>query len=113
VVGNYAFIASGLSGLRVLDISDPSNIIEVARLNTEVITLSISVYDNLAFLPGAIQEPFHFEMLAVDITKPANPKILDSVEIPVFAFFYHPVKLGDYIYVTGGPSLEIIGLYEE
>jgi len=111
VVGNHAFIASALSGLRVLDITDPSNIKEVTKLDTLVITLSISAYDNLAFLPGAIQEPFHFEMLVVDITEPANPKILDSIEILVFAI-ERPVKLGDYIYVTGGQSLGIIGLYE-
>ncbi len=112
VVDSYVFIASAQSGLRVLDITDPSNIKEVAKLDTEVITLSISIYDNLAFLSGAIQEPFHFEMLVIDITEPTNPKILDSVEIPILAI-ERPIKLDDYIYVTGSPSLEIIGLYKE
>ena len=69
-------------------------------------------YDNLAFLSGANLEPFHFEMLAVDITEPANPKILDSVEIPVFAID-RPVQFKDHIYLTGSWGLGIIGLYEE
>ena len=51
-------------------------------------------------------------MLVIDITEPTNPKILDSVEIPILAI-ERPIKLDDYIYVTGSPSLEIIGLYKE
>ena len=112
VVGNYAFIASALSGLRVLDITNPSNIKEVTKLDTEVIILSISIYGNFAFMYAVNREPFHFEMLAIDVTDPIDPKILDSIEISVFTFD-RPVQLGDYIYITGGSSLGIIGLYEE
>ncbi len=113
VSGNYAFIASGLSGLRVLDISDPSNIREVTKKNLADWVYSISIYGNLALVMAAYQQPYHFEMLALDISAPDDPRVLDRLEVPVFSV-YRPVRLGDYVYVdAGGASLLAVGLFAD
>ncbi len=113
VSGNYAFIASGLSGLRVLDISDPSNIREVTKKNLADWVYSISIYGNLALVMGAYEQPFHFEMLALDISVPDDPRVLDRLEVPIFTV-YRSMRLGDHVYVnTGAGSLWAVALYAD
>lgn len=74
VVGNRAYIADYLYGLRILDVSNPSAPVETARHNRYGYNRDVLISGNTAFLE---QE---YRLVAMDITDPANPVELGDLE---------------------------------
>lgn len=93
IVGNYAYLANATEGIKVVDISDPSNL-QVVGSNSELVprydarydqtyyreTFAIAVQDQLAY---TITGGFPDVTLGVfDIGDPAAPAVLRSADYP-------------------------------
>jgi hypothetical protein len=50
VNGSYAYVANGFNGLRILDISEPSQIVEIASYPTQSIATSLQIVNDTLFL---------------------------------------------------------------
>ena len=116
--GNYVIIndrdTDGFSYIRVLDASDPANLVEVGNLNTGTPTYLDMVVDEIEqLLYISIEEE---GVLVVDISNPASPSLV-TLTVPAGRFLGEPNgTLGD-IYsfnalgITRGPSNTfIVGL---
>ncbi len=102
VLGDYAYIIGKDSGFRILDVSDPAKITEVAfddsrkNLYTQSPT-ALMVEDQYAYISDS-NYPFHI----YDISNPSNP-------VQVGAVFDHAAsdgafdiaKTGNYVYLSG------------
>jgi transglutaminase-like putative cysteine protease len=69
VSGDYAYVADGSSGLRVVDVSDPANPTEVGFYNyTPGLARGVYVSDSTAYLAGGSGG-----LRVLDVSDPANP----------------------------------------
>jgi hypothetical protein len=50
VSGNYAYVADGSAGLQVIDVSNPTNYVNVGGYNTSGTTYGVAVSGNYAYL---------------------------------------------------------------
>ena len=66
--GNYAYIADGKGGLKIIDISDPDNFAEVGSLKTQN-ALGIAVKSPYAFIADGSRG-----IRVIDITEPDSPE---------------------------------------
>ena len=99
VMGNYAYVADGFSGLQVIDISDPSNpfIIGSIRFGWRF-TVGVYVTGNYAYTVG-------HGLQVIDISDPTNPRIVGSTDTPGGAIYV----VGNYAYVAcGDTGLQVI-----
>lgn len=76
VQGNYAYVATGASGLRVVDISDPDSPHEVGICNTCSFTYCVTVEEDLAYLVAG------GGLRIIDISDPARPLELGFYDTP-------------------------------
>ncbi|MDP8206975.1 MAG: T9SS type A sorting domain-containing protein [Candidatus Electryonea clarkiae] len=74
IAGNYAYVASGSSGLRVLDLSSPASPEEIGSLEFDHPVHDVEIYNDYAFLacgyPGVV---------IVDISDPDSPIAIDTL----------------------------------
>ncbi|MBC8277596.1 MAG: T9SS type A sorting domain-containing protein [FCB group bacterium] len=77
VSGDYAFLASGIEGLKVIDISDPENLQEAAQLQLPGHAENIRIRDNYAFVATDASG-----LTVIDITIPTIPVMAVSLTIP-------------------------------
>jgi hypothetical protein len=103
VAGPYAYLADGDSGLRVINLSDPSHPAEIGFYDTPGYASSIAVEGNLAYVADGYQG-----LQIVNISDPANPYRIGS-------FTQWPgsgvVVTGPLAYVSSGYSgLRIINI---
>lgn len=92
-----AYIANGLEGIRIVDISDPSAAVEVGTLNTPVNSFDVSVSGDVAYIADA-----RGGLQIIDISDPAAPLPLASIETAGDAFALY---LSDgVVYVAEGSS---------
>ncbi len=68
VNGNYAYVADGLSGLRIIDISTPSLPVEVGFWDTDGYTLRVTTDGNYAYISDSGEG-----LRIIDISTPSAP----------------------------------------
>ena len=92
--GQYAYVAAGEVGLRIIDVSDPYSPFEVGYCDTVGFTTSLFVSGNYAYLVSEDEEG----LVIVDVSLPSAPFMVSSYETPDY-----PVKVyvvGQYAFVT-------------
>jgi hypothetical protein len=79
VAGNYAYVADGFAnGLRVIDISTPTNPTEVGFLETAGFALGVDVAGNYAYLAdGGVEN----SVQVIDVSEPSNPTQVSTFNI--------------------------------
>jgi hypothetical protein len=89
VSGNYAYVADSAGGLRVIDITNPTNPVEVGSYETPDWALQVDISGNYAYIANEFTG-----LWVVDISNPVQP-----------------VLAGSYITPAGPEDLEILGNY--
>ncbi len=99
--GNYVYLACGFSGLRVIDVADPSQPKEVAHLDFNGTLDWLDISGSYAYVFNTSRELRKekdvVEVLIVDISEPETPRVADSILLPE-NWDRYPVVTGDYIY---------------
>ena len=110
--GHYAYVASGYSGLWILDISDVTNPVGVANINTGGFTADVEVADSIVYLvnwPTQRKEASR-GLWIIDVSDPYEPKILSHhIGIVRFSQSRAPnalAKFGNLIFMTQMPSAD-------
>jgi len=109
VSGDYAYLANYYHGLRIIDVSETQNPIEVGRYDTPSVILAraFSVSNNYAYLSYAwLDDGLHI----IDISAPMSPFEVGYCSVPGVALSNY--VSGDYAYVGGvaGTGLRIIDI---
>ncbi|NQU05967.1 MAG: choice-of-anchor D domain-containing protein, partial [Calditrichaeota bacterium] len=91
VVGNYAYVADGWEGLRIIDVSDPENPDEVGFYDTENRAVSVSLAGNYAYLVG------NGVFSVFDVSDPENPDEISSLDVGGSGV----AVSGSYVYLAG------------
>ncbi len=98
ISGNYAYVAAGRSGLKVLDIStfsSPEIVGSIANIGSAD---KVYVYGDYAYVTVNGKEEFATSMLQViDIRDPASPELAASIIAPGSIEYVSD----DYVYLTG------------
>jgi hypothetical protein len=98
----YAYVADGLSGLQIFDISEPSSPALVASLDTPGYAEGVFVHGDYAYVadgPGGLQ--------VIDISAPVAPAYTGGCATQGFA--YGVAVKGNYAYIGGGAGgLQVI-----
>ena len=120
VSGQYAYIAAGKAGLRVLDVHDPASPQEVAQLNIEDTATDVVVSHDLLYLL-AMGWPENdigqgprmlYNLHVIDISEPASPKIVGSVEIIMPPLMPATLVASDtYVYLLTYTNILVIDIY--
>ncbi|MDH6098425.1 hypothetical protein NWP21_06125 [Anabaenopsis sp. FSS-46] len=104
VVGNYAYIANGLGGLQIIDISDPANPTFTGVYNTIGDAEGVQVVGNYAYVADGSAG-----LQIIDISDPANPTRTGVYNTTGDAEGVQVV--GNYAYVADGSAgLQIIDI---
>lgn len=89
---NYAYLAGGDGGLRIVDISSPNNPVEVASVDTIGYTQGITISGNYVYAAtGSNLDIF-------DVTNPSSPSWLSS--FPVDDWTQNVTVSGSYAYIS-------------
>jgi len=94
VSGNYAYVGQG-QDLVVLDISNPSQPLELGRIITLGLIYDIKISDNYAYVADHKNG-----LVIVDIRNPAAPTLTGSYDIAGYA--WDVAVSGSYAYVAAG-----------
>ena len=79
VSGQYAYLADGAEGLRIVDISDPTNVVQVGYYNPgwyEWFAKDVTIVDDIAYV--ITSSGLHI----IDVSDPANPYQVGSYHTP-------------------------------
>jgi len=98
VSGDYAYIAANSAGLRIVDISDPANPMEVGIYSTENWTIGLAVGGDYAYLADG-------GFRVVDVSDPANP--VDVYHNP-YSNARDVAVAGDYAHILEGYVIQIV-----
>ncbi|MFQ5510622.1 MAG: FlgD immunoglobulin-like domain containing protein [Candidatus Krumholzibacteriia bacterium] len=93
VSGDYAYVASGSVGLKVIDISDPINPTLAGQFNTPDFAQGVAVSGDYAYVcdrGGGLR--------VIDITDPTQP--VEVADIALYAFANNVAISGNYAYVA-------------
>jgi hypothetical protein len=101
VQGNYAYVAHRLEGLKIIDVSDPSNPVRVGELDTTGDALGVAVAGNYAYVADGSSG-----LEVIDIRDPAHPVHVGGSLLPAFgpgtSGHAREIALsGNYAYVIG------------
>lgn len=105
VYDDYAFWTSTYSGVRVIDVSNPSNPIKIHSIPTTGPCYDIMIQDNLAYVVNN-------DLYIVDISDPSNPKKLGSYITPFYEDGSAVYVSGNYAYMSGHEGLRIFDASE-
>jgi RHS repeat-associated protein len=103
VVGNYAYIADGDSGLQIIDISDPSNLTLKGNYKTPGFARNLQVVSNYAYIADD-----YAGLQIIDITDPSNPTLKGNYYD--LQRTYDVQVIGIYAYIANGYELQIIDI---
>ncbi|MDH6083979.1 Calx-beta domain-containing protein [Umezakia ovalisporum] len=104
VVGDYAYVADGSSGLQILNITNPSSPTLTASYDTPDFALGVQVVGNYAYVADG-----ESGLQIINITNPSSPTLIGSFDTPDFALGVQVV--GNYAYVADGDSgLQILNI---
>jgi hypothetical protein len=101
ISGNYAYIANGNRGLTILDISIPSNPVNMVSLGLPGDTRAVSVSGDYAFVTCG-----NDSLRIIDISNPASPFLKSSYNLPNVPS--QIIAKGNYAYIVDGASLFIV-----
>ena len=104
VSGNYAYIATGRTGLRVVNISDPANPYETGFYDTPGHACGVAVSGNFAY----VTDGYEGGLRIIDISNPANPYETGYYEMP--GFVNGVVVSGDFAFIAHGDGLRVIDI---
>ncbi|MDD5088542.1 MAG: T9SS type A sorting domain-containing protein, partial [bacterium] len=94
VAGNFAFVANRSSGLRVIDVSNPSLPIEVGYYDTPGDARDVAVVGNYAYVADGTAS-----LRVIDISSPTQPAEIGYCE--TICYVRAVAGAGDYAYVIG------------
>ncbi|HRN27334.1 MAG: T9SS type A sorting domain-containing protein [Ignavibacteriaceae bacterium] len=102
--GNLAFAACGLSGMWILDCSNPQKIKNIGNVNTGGVTFNVMVDDTIVYLFNwneILETDTAIGLWIIDVKNPYNPKILTHYIPGVASSPPHSItKSNNYIFVT-------------
>ena len=93
--GDYAYLADGPGGLRIVNVRNPSQPVEVAAAFSQDYVFGVSLAGHRAYLASAGSG-----LLVVDISSPSRPKELARLSLPAYA--YGVAVVGQTAYVAAG-----------
>lgn len=99
VDSNYAYIAHDFKGLRIVDIRDPENPVEVGSVDTPGRAWGVYVSGNYAYVANYL-----YGLSIIDVSTPASPHLVSSLDLSGRAL--NVFANGDSAYVAN----EIFGL---
>jgi len=102
VAGNYAYVADGLSGLQVMDITDPTAPVIVGSVDTSGYAKGVNVAGNYAYVADG-----YSGLQVMDITDPTVPVIVGSMDTPGKSA-YSVTVAGNYAYVGDVFGLQVL-----
>jgi len=106
VSGNYAYVADGYSGLRILDISNPANPNEIGFYDTPDCACYVTVSGNYAYVADSDSG-----LRIIDISDPASPTEAGYKVFDNGGFAQSVAVSGCYAYVAdGSEGLRIIDI---
>ena len=106
VSGQYAYVASGNSGLQILDVSNTSNPISIGSQDSPDIARDVYVYGDYAYVAD-----YWSGMQIVDVTNPYDPAIIGSYD--VWGYAYDVFVHGDLAYIANGINgVEIVDVQD-
>ena len=73
VSGGYAYIASGFVGLKIVNVTDPANPVDVSVVNTAGIASDVVVNGGYAYVGDSYNG-----MLILDVTNPSSPIVVSK-----------------------------------
>jgi hypothetical protein len=104
VVGNYAYVADGDSGLQIINISNPFAPTLTGSYDTPSYAQEVQIVGNYAYVADALSG-----LQIINISNPAAPTLTGSYDTPDIAQGIQVV--GNYAYVADGSSgLQIINI---
>lgn len=104
VSGNYAYIANGDDGLDIINISNPTNPIEIGHYDTAGFAWDVTMSGNYAFIAAG-----YHGLYILDISQPAASTLLARYNTPGRTL--GAAVAGNYVYVADGDSgLHIIDI---
>lgn len=104
ISGKYAYVADGDSGLRIIDISNPSVPALAGSYDTSANSQGIAVSGNLVFLADQLNG-----LLIIDVSNPGAPTLVGSYDTPDRA--YRVCVEGNYAFVADRLSgLQIVDI---
>ena len=104
VEGNFAYVTFTYGGVRIIDISDPSNPSQTKYFATSGSAFDVHICGNYAYY---VNDDFH----VLDISDPANPQEISSIctqEMDASSVYVY----GNYAFVTGHIGLRIIDIHD-
>ncbi len=111
--GNYAYIAGGINGLHIFDISDPENPVWINRVDTNWSAAKVVVSGSCAVVASNYSgQPDHSKLDIVDIDPPESAHIINTIDF--FGYVRGLAVSGSSVCyirrVQGGPDLYIIDI---
>jgi hypothetical protein len=97
ISGNYAYMLHRWEGLKIIDISDPSNPTFKSSCDMPGGTFKVTLSGNYAYVASGSSG-----LKIIDISNPSNPTLKGSYNTPSFAGWV--AISGDYAYVANGDS---------
>jgi hypothetical protein len=94
-------VADRLSGLQIVDISEPSNPVYAGSFNTPDYAFSVFISGGYAYVAD-----HRSGLQVIDVSNPSNPTFVGSYDTPGFA--RHVFIVGDHIYLGNYLSLTIL-----
>lgn len=102
VVGNYAYIASTISGLQIVDVSDPNAMSLVGGISSLYISYVVDVQGNYAYVAD-----YSRGLRIINISDPVNPILVSTTDTP--GECRGVAVSGNYAYVADGSlGLQVI-----
>lgn len=92
VVGNYAYVADGADGLRIINVENPDSPSYVSRRDTDA-AQDVYVEDNLAYVADGISG-----LRIIDVSNPNNPTDEGNYNTPGSAFGVYVIN--DTVYIA-------------
>lgn len=101
VDGNTVYVASGLDGIKIFDISDPSHPqqISTCKIDDNLICDRLLVSSELVYVLGKNKDTDGHKLFVIDVSDPQNPLILKRIGLPYSCSYL--TEAGDYIYAWG------------
>jgi hypothetical protein len=103
VSGNYAYVADQLSGLQVIDISDPTNPTSAGSYDTPGSAYGVAISGDYAYVADRLSG-----LQTIDISDPENPTLAGGYDTPSDAMSV--AISGDYAYVADFMTLQVINI---
>jgi hypothetical protein len=117
--GDYVYVTFGAGQVRIIDVSDPAYPKEVAHVDLNGFTISLTLKDNLLCVTRSDADNPVLHLCIVDISETDNPKVIDSIATEsMFGFggatlgymWARPQIIGECIYVAGINYFDIFNL---